>query len=82
MQDQYLLLKGYAGLGNRIAALVTAILYAKLSKRTLVVDWRDDFYSSDGRNVFDALFQTQSIPIDTALEILDQAAISIAPDAW
>ena len=43
--SKYLLVKGAAGLGNRVFALVTAILYAKLSDRTIAIDWRDSQYS-------------------------------------
>ncbi|MEO0758189.1 MAG: nodulation protein NodZ [Cyanobacteria bacterium J06648_16] len=78
MSKKYIVLKGYAGLGNRISALVTAILYAKLSGRTLVVDWRDGFYSSDGSNVFDALFQIQNIPTAAPFDRAD----SVAPKIW
>ena len=58
--SQYLLVKGHAGLGNRIFVLVTAILYAHLSDRVLIIDWRDHFYSSDGHNAFDYLFKLKN----------------------
>jgi len=81
MSDQYLILKGFAGLGNRMAALATAVLYAKLSGRTLVVDWRDSFYASDGRNVFSTLFQSPDI-LTTSPSEITALANSIAPTIW
>ncbi|MFK8185832.1 MAG: hypothetical protein AB8B99_20845 [Phormidesmis sp.] len=62
LSTQYLLVKGTAGLGNRLLALVTALLYARLSDRTVSVDWRDAEYSSDGENVFFDLFDLVDIP--------------------
>ena len=49
-EPKYLLVKGAAGLGNRIFSLLNAILYARLTRRQLIVDWRDGSYSSDGSN--------------------------------
>src|SRR5262249_35551159 len=36
-----LLVKGIAGLGNRILCALTGILYARLAGRKVCVDWRD-----------------------------------------
>ena len=57
----YLLVKGKAGLGNRILSLLTGVLYARLTGRTIVVDWRDPIYSSGNRNVFHDLFHAPGI---------------------
>ncbi|MEA5466546.1 hypothetical protein [Leptothoe sp. PORK10 BA2] len=76
--DKYLLVKGTAGLGNRIFALVTAILYARISGRILAVDWRDSYYSSDGQNVFFDLFELQNTPF---IKTIPEAA-SIYPWRW
>jgi hypothetical protein len=54
------LLKGYAGLGNRILALLTAILYSRLANRHLLVDWRDGMYADSGVNSFPLLFSCRS----------------------
>lgn len=54
--DRYLVVKGDQGLGNRILSLLSALLLARLSGRRLVVDWRDPFYSADGRDAFAELF--------------------------
>lgn len=76
--SKYLLVKGTAGLGNRIFALVTAILYARISDRTLAVDWRDDYYSSNGENVFFDLFELQNTPF---VKTIPQSS-SIYPHLW
>ena len=49
-EDKYLIVKGLAGLGNRMLSALTGILYARLSGRRLIIDWRDPTYSSDGSN--------------------------------
>lgn len=53
----YVLVKGKAGLGNRMLSAITGILYAMLSRRNLVIDWSDSTYSDDGQNVFPKLFK-------------------------
>lgn len=63
--------KGTAGLGNRLYALMTAIAYSKITNRTLIVDWRDKFYSDGTKNIFDDLFHLKnisSLPIETLHE--------------
>lgn len=51
--EKYLVVKGSYGLGNRIFFLLSAMVYARLNKRTLVVDWRDKCYSSKNENAYD-----------------------------
>ncbi|MEL6158280.1 MAG: nodulation protein NodZ [Cyanobacteria bacterium J06554_11] len=88
--SQYLLVKGTAGLGNRVFVLVTAILYARMSDRVLVVDWSDDVYThnSDGRhddpvgNVFHSLFELKNTPSVPSVpeDICDKG--SVYPPLW
>ena len=56
--SRVLLIKGSAGMGNRILGLLTGVLFAHLSDRRLIVDWSDPLYSPDGHNVFPELFAT------------------------
>lgn len=72
------LVKGTAGLGNRIYAVLSALLYAKLAGRKVVVDWRDGYYADPGVNAFSLLFRSASI---TALEIPLPTG-SVAPWMW
>ena len=58
---------GGGGLGDRVRAVLVAILYAKLSGRTLCVDWTDGVYGETGRNAFDELFSVHGIPFSREL---------------
>lgn len=83
MTDKYLLVKGVAGLGNRVFALVTAILYARLSDRTLIVDWGDNQYSQAGENTFSKLFELVDIPHVQQLPPTESACPpSVYPALW
>ena len=55
--NKFLLVKGSSGLGNRIECVLTAVLYARLTGRRLIVDWTDNVYSNDESNVFHRFFQ-------------------------
>lgn len=59
-KDKFLIVKGIAGLGNRMMAALTCILYARLSGRRLIVDWTDPTYSSNGFNAFPEFFLCKS----------------------
>jgi hypothetical protein len=54
--SRMVLVKGRAGLGNRMLSALTGLLYARLSGRRLLIDWSDPTYSQDGSNVFHLLF--------------------------
>lgn len=58
---KYLVIKGTAGLGNRLYTLSSAISYAKKTNRAIIIDWSDGVYSSDGRNVFNDYFFLEGI---------------------
>lgn len=74
-----LIVKGKAGLGNRILAFLSGIVYAKLTKRELLVDWSDDMYSQDGVNSFQHFFTS---PVVNSAQEVPHNAESIAPSAW
>jgi hypothetical protein len=71
--------KAKAGMGNRLLALSTAHVYARISGRALYVDWSDATYSSDGTNVFQHLFFSEDI-LAAAPAVGD--GMSIAPAIW
>ena len=77
-ESKLLLVKGEAGLGNRILCLLSAILYARLTKRFLIIDWCDSYYSADRTNSFDRFFRYKGDNRITALPVTD----SIAPAIW
>ena len=76
--ERFVLVKGTAGLGNRIYAVLSAILYAKLSGRRVAVDWSDGVYASLGTDAFPLLFLSGSV---TPLDAVPRAG-STAPWMW
>ena len=76
--EKVLLAKGTQGMGNRIGSLLTALLYARLSNRKLIVDWTDECYSTGGRNSIHDFFDGPFEPLN--YEILERE--SIAPVIW
>jgi nodulation protein Z len=77
-EGKYLVVKGIAGLGNRILSALTGILYARLSGRRLIIDWRDPTFSTDGSNAFQDFFScTMSYPVDDI-----PATDSVNPAIW
>jgi hypothetical protein len=76
--DRYVLVKGKAGLGNRMMSAMTGILYAMLSSRRIVIDWSDFAYSNAGENVFPRLFSTPNS--DASLPV--EAGESVRPSLW
>jgi hypothetical protein len=75
---KYLLVKGISGLGNRVECLLTAILYARLSRRRLIVDWSDHYYSNDGTNAFHEFFHCALCDPNDEIPVTD----SVAPPIW
>ena len=77
-RNKYLLVKGVAGLGNRILSALSGILFARLSRRTLIIDWSDPAYSGDGANVLSRFFDCRScVPADD-IPVTD----SVRPAIW
>jgi hypothetical protein len=73
-----LLVKGRSGLGNRMICALTGILYARLTGRKLIIDWRDGTFSYGEENVFPLLFEC---PLARPVaEIPDTD--SVAPSIW
>lgn len=56
MTKKKVLVKGKAGMGNRILSLLDAIIYADFLHRQVVVDWSDFTYSHNGKNAFPNYF--------------------------
>ena len=76
MNEKYLLLKGCAGLGNRIFSILNALEYCKSNNRKLVVDWSDGQFGRKGINVFPNYFRINDEcyydgPIEKIYEIQD-----------
>lgn len=76
--DRIVLVKGRAGLGNRILSLLSAALFARLTRRRLIADWSDITYSSDGTNSIHHFFTSPLFsPVD---EI--PSTDSVSPSLW
>jgi hypothetical protein len=76
--ERVLLVKGRSGLGVRILSALTGILYARLSGRRLVIDWRDAHYAQCGENAFHRFFISPLFGPHDAIP----TGGSIAPQVW
>ena len=75
---QFVVCKGTSGMGNRILAACTALLYGDMAGRQGVIDWRDQSYTESGGNAFPEFFDcADAVPV-TALP--ENAAIY--PPVW
>lgn len=68
-EKRYLLIKGIAGLGDRLMALGVATEYAKKTNRTCIIDWGDGLFSNPGVDVFGKFFNLKNIETCTIQEI-------------
>lgn len=59
-KERYLILKGCAGLGNRMYTLSRAIQYAELNNRKIYIDWSDGQFDKKGVNPFYDYFEIDS----------------------
>lgn len=77
---KYLIVKGSGGggLGDRIRSVLTAIVYAKLSNRTIYVDWSDGKLVEHHRNVFYNIFRLKNIAHTSSRP----ACNDVLPSAW
>jgi hypothetical protein len=76
--EKYILVKGSSGLGNRILAAATAILYAQISGRKIIIDWTEGTYAPEGINAFPLLFDCPNVNNIEDLPKTD----SIYPEIW
>lgn len=60
--EKYLVLKGCAGLGNRLMTICNAIEYCKNTNRKLVIDWSDGIFAEKGVNIFPRFFKINNFP--------------------
>ncbi len=77
--DQFLVIKGKAGMGNRILSVLDGILYSQITGRQLIVDWSDYTYSNDNSNIFPLFFD---LPSSLSLEEIKSHGMSIHPVIW
>lgn len=75
---RYLLIKAKGGLGNRMLAAVTGLVYADLTYRTPIIDWRDGAYAAPGVNSYPLLFDAPPGPEPSRLEEIGD----VVPEIW
>lgn len=78
-KDKVLLVKGVAGLGNRILCLLSAVLFARITSRKLVIDWSDSTYSDDGKDIFPYFF---TVPAICSIDKVCLSSKSVSPRIW
>lgn len=82
-KKKYLIVKGCAGLGNRLFTICSAIEYCKKTGRTLFVDWSDGLLGPKGENVFNEYFEIKGQDVITDWsQIPNMDQLSFYSDAW
>jgi hypothetical protein len=76
--DQYLLVKGSAGMGNRMLCAASGILYGMVSGRKVIIDWTDGEYADKDQNAFDLYFDCP----DVVKHSERPSTEDIAPEIW
>lgn len=76
MEGKYVIVKGCAGLGNRLLTVFAAIEYAHRTNRILVVDWMDGLYGYPGVNAFSNYFELEQVNYKEVVKQEDLNAIS------
>lgn len=79
MTDNLLLIKAKGGLGNRMLSAVSGLVFADLTGREPVIDWRDGSYAPLGQNSYPILFDT---PITRTVEEVDRYQGPVDPKIW
>lgn len=75
----FIVCKGTSGMGNRILAATTALLYGEITNRKVVIDWRDGSYAKEGEeNAFPAYFDCPNVYATDALPQTD----AVHPELW
>ncbi len=82
-KTKYLIVKGVAGLGNRLFSVCDAIQYALRTKRVILIDWSEGLFGPKGKNIFYEYFQLKNIPHILSLnDIPNQKSLSYFPSSW
>lgn len=79
MTEKILVIKGKGGLGNCILSAICGLVFADLTGRRPLIDWRDGSYAPIGRNAYPLLFKA---PITQDMSAIDNYADPISPPIW
>jgi hypothetical protein len=83
MSKKFLILKGTAGIGNRLITLANAIAYARITDRIILVDWSDGQFGKKDENVFYKYFRLNNTPhIYSIKDIKNYESLSHYPKQW
>lgn len=77
--DKTLIIKAKGGLGNRMLSAVCGLIFADLTGRTPVIDWRDGAYAPEGENAYPKLFDAPDMP---DVDDFDSFAGAVSPAIW
>ena len=79
-KTKYLIVKGSGGggLGDRIRSVLTGIIYAKITQRTIYIDWSDAMLVPDNRNIFNHLFHLKDVDHVSHCPVSDD----VFPPVW
>ena len=55
-EDKFLIVKGCAGLGNRLFTILESLKYAVKNNRKLYIDWSDGQFGKQNHNIFNDFF--------------------------
>lgn len=69
LSKKYLIVKGCAGLGNRLVTVFAAIKYCERNNRTLAVDWSDGQFDKKRIDAFHKCFDLKNIAYTTLADI-------------
>lgn len=78
--SKYLVLKGCAGIGNRIISACKALAYAQQTGRKLYIDWSDGQFGYRGDNVFYKYFEFADTRVINNFSFGDFTESSVYPD--
>ena len=62
MYEKYVIVEGFAGLGNRFRTIGAAMNYCIKTGRKISIDWCDGMFADKGINAFDHFFEIYDFP--------------------
>lgn len=80
MPEKYVVVEGFAGLGNRLRTIAAAIEYSQKTGRILCINWRDGMFASEKEEAFSLFFDIHGVK---TIDIKDiNKSLSIYPDSF
>ena len=76
------IIKGAAGIGNRLITIAAAIDYCRFSDRMLYVDWSDGMYGKKGDNIFGRYFICRSPVYNEKMVLTECTDNTVYPEGF